>query len=432
MLQIPTIRSHFEDHCNGLICRGIRDGKENLILVLELDDERKVIARKLNNLQFEQKKISKAIGEEIRKGKMEQVEGLKKSQEGIKKQVGLESDSLKRVEGRILTVLQDLPNIPSMDVPKGLTSDHNEVLKEEWGSFPKEKREAKAMHAHWDLLERMDLIDFKAGVKITGAGFPVYKGKGAQMVRGMIRYFLEYAGREGYLEVQPPYLVNPDSMFGTGQLPDKDGQMYSLEDGKYFLIPTSEVPLTNIYRDEVILDSQLPIKLCAYSPCFRREAGSWGRHVRGLNRLHQFDKVEIVQIVHPDHSWEALEDMASHVEGLLKSLELPFRKLNLCCGDLGFAACKTLDFESYAAGQKSWLEVSSVSNFGSFQTHRMKTRFKSGDATRGYPHSLNASALAIPRILATILENFFDGSSIKIPQVLHPYVGFESIEVPGA
>ena len=317
-----------------------------------------------------------------------------------------------------------MPNIPSVKVPKGKTPEDNENVFQE-GEIPVLYDGAKP---HWELTTKYDLIDFELGVKLTGAGFPVYKGKGARLQRALINFFLDRATAAGYLEIQPPILVNEASGYATGQLPDKEGQMYHATIDNLYLIPTAEVPITNIYRDVILKADQLPVKNCGYTPCFRREAGSYGAHVRGLNRLHQFDKVEIVQIAHPDKSYEVLEEMRNYVAGLLRELELPFRTLKLCGGDMSFASALTYDFETYSTAQQKWLEVSSVSNFETFQSNRLKLRFKDGDAKPVLAHTLNGSALALPRIVATMLENNQTAEGIRIPKVLVPYCGFDMIK----
>ena len=337
------------------------------------------------------------------------------------------SAELDRRLGELESALQDelvkLPNLPSEKVPKGRTPEDNEVVHQE-GEIPVLPAGAKP---HWELAAQYDIIDFELGVKLTGAGFPVYKGKGARMQRALINYFLDKATEAGYKEMQPPILVNKDSGFGTGQLPDKDAQMYHVGLDEFYLIPTAEVPVTNIYRDVIVKTEELPIRMCAYTPCFRREAGSYGKDVRGLNRLHQFDKVEIVQIEHPDRSYETLDGMVKHVTGLLRALQLPFRILRLCGGDMSFASALTYDFEVYSAAQQKWLEVSSVSNFETFQANRMKLRFRSGSDKPQIAHTLNGSALALPRILAALLENNQTPDGVVIPDALRAYTGFDRI-----
>ena len=328
-----------------------------------------------------------------------------------------------QAEEELKALLYTLPNVPHAAVPEGKSAEDNEIVLSH-GEIPT-LPEGKL--PHWDLIKKYDIIDFDLGVKIAGAGFPVYKGKGARLQRGLINFFLDQALAAGYMEVQPPILVNEDSGYGTGQLPDKEGQMYYATEDKLYLIPTAEVPITNLYRDVLVNVSDLPIKNVGYTPCFRREAGSWGAHVRGLNRLHQFDKVEIVQITHPDHSYEALEQMSSYVQGLLQQLELPYRVLRLCGGDMGFTSAMTYDMEVYSAAQERWLEVSSVSNFETYQANRLKLRFKGEDKKSLLAHTLNGSALALPRIVASILENNQGPDGIRMPKVLHSYLGFDRI-----
>lgn len=328
-------------------------------------------------------------------------------------------ESLSEIEKEIQSILVQLPNLPSDRVPPGKTPEDNMIVKE-GGNKP-----SLYAHAvpHWDLAKHYDLIDFESGNKITGSGFPVYKNKGAKFQRALIQYFLDYNITAGYMEYLPPFLVNEDSAFGTGQLPDKEGQMYHAAEDNLFLIPTAEVPVTNIYRDEILKENELPIKMTAYTPCFRREAGSYGKDVRGLNRVHQFDKVEIVQLVHPDNSYETLEEMVLHVEKLLQSLKLPYRILKLCGGDMGFTSALTYDFEVYSAAQDKWLEVSSVSNFETYQTNRMKIRFRDAGGKALLVHSLNGSSLALPRIVACMLENNQTETGIQLPEVLYTYFG---------
>jgi seryl-tRNA synthetase len=335
---------------------------------------------------------------------------------------GLE-ESYKQLEFQLNEALVTIPNVPHASVPAGQTPEENENIYEH-GTIPTLPVDALP---HWDLIKKYDLIDFELGAKITGAGFPVYKGKGARLQRAMISFFLDEAIKAGYQEIMPPLLINADSGFGTGQLPDKEGQMYHATVDDLYLIPTAEVPITNLYRDVIVKEEDLPIKNVGYTPCFRREAGAWGAHVRGLNRLHQFDKVEIVQIAHPDKSYEILEEMVKHVQGLLEKLELPYRILRLCGGDMSFSSALTYDFETYSAAQGRWLEVSSTSNFENFQSNRMKCRFKNKEGKNQLVHTLNGSALALPRILATLLENNQTADGISIPKALVPYCGFERI-----
>lgn len=359
----------------------------------------------------------------MKEGKQAEATAIREKTTLIKGQIKDVEDQHEHVEQQLKALLYTLPNVPQETVPAGKSAEDNEVVKQE-GVIPA-LFEGKL--PHWELIKKYDIIDFDLGVKITGAGFPVYKGKGARLQRALINFFLDQAQAQGYLEVQPPILVNEDSGYGTGQLPDKEGQMYFAQADQLYLIPTAEVPITNLYRDVIVNRSDLPIKNVGYTPCFRREAGSWGAHVRGLNRLHQFDKVEIVQITHPEASYAALEEMSSYVQGLLNKLELPYRVLRLCGGDMGFTSAMTYDMEVYSAAQERWLEVSSVSNFETYQANRLKLRWKEEDKKPQLAHTLNGSALALPRIVAAILENNQTPHGIKMPKVLHSYLGFDSI-----
>jgi seryl-tRNA synthetase len=373
--------------------------------------------------QAEANAIAKKIGELMKSGDKAGAETLKAQTAQLKEAgKGLE-ESYKQLEVQLNDALVTIPNVPHASVPVGQTPEENENIYEH-GTIPTLPVDALP---HWDLIKKYDLIDFELGAKITGAGFPVYKGKGARLQRAMISFFLDEAIKAGYQEIMPPLLINADSGFGTGQLPDKEGQMYHATVDDLYLIPTAEVPITNLYRDVIVKEEDLPIKNVGYTPCFRREAGAWGAHVRGLNRLHQFDKVEIVQIAHPDKSYEILEEMVKHVQGLLEKLELPYRILRLCGGDMSFSSALTYDFETYSAAQGRWLEVSSTSNFENFQSNRMKCRFKNKEGKNQLVHTLNGSALALPRILATLLENNQTADGISIPKALVPYCGFERI-----
>lgn len=368
--------------------------------------------------------ISREVGQLIAKGEKEKAEEKKREVTSLKSKLSYLPDAIKAIEDQLHQLLVTLPNLPSERVAPGKTPNDNVVVRE-GGAKP--VLPANAL-AHWDLARKYNLIDFELGNKITGSGFPVYIDKGARIQRAMIQYFLDYNTRAGFVEYQPPLVVNETSAYGTGQLPDKEGQMYYVGEDKLFLIPTSEVPLTNILRDSILNEKDLPVKMTAYTPCFRREAGSYGKDVRGLNRLHQFDKVEIVQVVRPDKSYEALEEMVNHVESLLLSLDLPYRILRLCGGDMSFASAITYDFEVFSAAQEKWLEVSSVSNFENFQTNRMKIRFKDEHGKIQLLHSLNGSSLALPRILACLLENHQNTDSISLPEVLHSYFGAQSLK----
>jgi seryl-tRNA synthetase len=400
------------------------DAAEIIEKIIALDTSRREIQLKTDSLQSDMNRLSKEIGTLMKEGKKEEAETDRQKTFALKEEIKLLSDKIGPIETELKTEIVRLPNLPHESVPPGHGADDNQIVRS-GGIMPVVSESALP---HWDLIKKYDIIDFELGIKLTGAGFPVYKGKGAKLQRALITYFLDQGEKAGYDEVYPPIMVNEDSGFGTGQLPDKEGQMYHATIDNFYLVPTAEVPVTNIYRDVILTADQLPVKNIAYTPCFRREAGSWGAHVRGLNRLHQFDKVEIVRIAHPDHSYESLEEMVSHVEGLVASLELPYRILRLCGGDMSFTSALTYDFEVWSAAQKRWLEVSSVSNFESFQANRLKCRFKDkGDKQTTLVHTLNGSALALPRIVAAILENNQTETGIKVPKVLVPYTGFEVI-----
>lgn len=391
--------------------------------IIALDDERKLTKNNLDNLLSLKNSTSKEIGILMKDGKKEEADLLKNVITSIKEDADILETKLSKLESQIFDKLVTLPNFPNALVPAGKTPEENEVIFSV-SEFPK-------LHAgavpHWDLAKKYDLIDFELGNKITGAGFPVYKGKGAALQRALISFFLDKAIEAGYNEVQVPHMVNEDSAYATGQLPDKDGQMYHDATDNLYLIPTAEVPITNLYRDEIIDERNLPIKNVGYTPCFRREAGSYGKDVRGLNRLHQFDKVEIVRIEKPENSYAALDEMLKHVEGLLKALELPYRILRLCGGDMSFTSALTYDFEVYSAAQERWLEVSSVSNFETFQANRLKLRTKDAENKKALAHTLNGSALALPRIVASLLENHQTENGIRIPKALVPYTKFELV-----
>ncbi|MBS1598209.1 MAG: serine--tRNA ligase [Bacteroidetes bacterium] len=392
-------------------------------VVLQFDDQRKKLQLESDTTQSKINTISKEIGQLMAKGEKEKAEDKKKEVAVLKSSLQPIADQLQKVESQLNDALVTLPNLPAKSVPPGKTPAENITIRE-GGAKPKLFPGAVP---HWDLAKKYNLIDFELGNKITGSGFPFYINKGAKLQRALIQYFLDYNLAAGYTEYQPPLMVNEATAFGTGQLPDKEGQMYYMNEDKYYMIPTAEVPLTNIYRDEIVKETDLPLKMTGYTPCFRREAGSYGKDVRGLNRLHQFDKVEIVQIVHPDKSYEVIEGMVAHIEKLLQSLELPYRILLLCGGDMSFASALTYDFEVYSAAQEKWLEVSSVSNFETFQTNRMKIRFKDSNNKTQLVHSLNGSSLALPRIVACLLENHQTENSIELPPALHPYFGSPSI-----
>ena len=392
--------------------------------ILDLDSSRRDIQSRTDLMQAEMNRISKEIGSLMKDGKKAEAEAAKEKTYSLKEDIKTLSEKLIPIDNDLKNEIIKLPNLPHESVAPGHGADDN-VKVREGGVLPVISDSALP---HWDLIRKYDIIDFELGIKLTGAGFPVYKGKGAKLQRALISFFLDEGEKAGYLEVMPPIMVNEDSGFGTGQLPDKEGQMYHATLDNFYLIPTAEVPVTNIYRDVILSAEMLPIKNIAYTPCFRREAGSWGAHVRGLNRLHQFDKVEIVRIAHPDYSYVSLEEMVDHVEGLVSKLDLPYRILRLCGGDLSFTSSLTYDFEVWSAAQKRWLEVSSVSNFESFQANRLKCRFKEkGEKHTKLVHTLNGSALALPRIVAAILENNQTPDGIKVPRVLIPYTGFEII-----
>lgn len=423
MLVVKDILDHKEKAITGLKKRNIATAEELIENVISLDTQRKQATTEMERVLAESNKIAKSVGQLMKEGKKEEAEQEKqKAADYRNKSISLK-DELAIVEEKLQTLLYSIPNIPSDTVPAGKTPEDNAVVFSQ-GEIPKLYEGAVP---HWDLLKKYKLVDFEVGVKITGAGFPVFKGKGAQLNRALINFFLAEAAKAGYEEIIPPLMVNEASGYGTGQLPDKEGQMYHVQIDDMYLIPTAEVPITNLYRDEIVSTDSLPIKNVGYTPCFRREAGSYGKDVRGLNRLHQFDKVEIVQIQHPDKSYQTLEEMVEHVKGLVTKLGLPFRILKLCGGDMGFTSALTYDFEVFSAAQQKWLEVSSVSNFETFQANRLKLRFKQGQDKPQLAHTLNGSALALPRILAALLENNQDADGINIPEALHPYLNFKKI-----
>lgn len=423
MLQVNYIRDNRDQVLERLAVKNFKQ-PELVDGVIELDDQRRATQTSMDNISAEANAVAKQIGELMRAGKKDEAEAIKAKASTWKEDIKKLSDQLAAVEEELYQKLVLLPNLPHSSVPKGLTPDDNEVVLEH-GAKP--DLPAGAI-PHWELAAKYNLIDFELGVKITGAGFPVYKNKGAKLQRALINYFIDEAEKAGYSEVMVPLMVNEASGFGTGQLPDKEGQMYFVNEDKLYLIPTAEVPITNMYRDVILKGEDLPVKNCGHTPCFRREAGSYGAHVRGLNRLHQFDKVEIVQVAHPDNSYEVLEQMSQHVQGLLQKLGLPYRVLRLCGGDMGFASALTYDMETWSAAQQRWLEVSSVSNFETFQSNRLKLRFRNAEGKTQLAHTLNGSALALPRIVATLLENNQTEKGIKIPEVLVPYTGFEWID----
>ena len=423
MLQISYIRENKEKVIEALKKRGFKE-MEKIEELLLLDESKRSIQSQSDIVASQANAAAKQVGELMRSGKREEAEVIKTSSSDYKEQIKAFAEEITKLDLQIHEILVVIPNTPHESVPAGLTADDNEIVFQ-YGEDPDLSQEALP---HWELTSKYDIIDFELGTKIAGAGFPVYKGKGAKLQRALINFFLDEAEKAGYVEVQPPVVINEASGFGTGQLPDKEGQMYFIGQDNLFLIPTAEVPVTNIYRDTIVKEADFPIKHCAYTPCFRREAGSYGSHVRGLNRLHQFDKVELVQITHPDQSYQTLEGMSSYVQSLLKKLGLKYRVLRLCGGDMGFTSALTYDMEVWSAAQKRWLEVSSVSNFETFQSNRLKVRFKDESGKMKLAHTLNGSALALPRIVAAILENFQTEQGVRIPEALQAYTRFEFID----
>lgn len=423
MLQVAFIRNN-----PGLVKErlGIRNFKEVELVdsIISLDDERKKLQFEFDETQAKINSASKEIGRLMAKGEKDAAEKSKQNVATLKSSLQPINTKLAEIEKKLHDEIIKLPNLPHTSVPAGKTPEENVVVRE-GGNKP---QLFSAAVPHWDLAKKYDLINFELGNKLTGSGFPVYKNKGAKLQRALIQYFLDYNTAAGYTEYLPPFMVNEATAYGTGQLPDKEGQMYFMPADEYYMIPTAEVPVTNIYRDEIVKEIDLPIKMTAYTPCFRREAGSYGKDVRGLNRVHQFDKVEIIQLVHPEKSYDVLEEMVAHVEKLLQSLQLPYRILKLCGGDMGFTSALTYDFEVYSAAQQKWLEVSSVSNFETFQTNRMKIRFKDEKGKMQLLHSLNGSSLALPRIVAALLENNQTENNITLPRVLHSYFGSDTIQ----
>ena len=423
MLQVSVLRQKKEWVKERLSLRNFRQ-PELVDEVIALDDERKKLQAEFDSIQAKINTSSKEIGKLMGAGKKDEAEQLKASVTEWKRALDPIKQSTASVERKLQETIIALPNLPSELVPKGSSPEDNEVVRE-GGKKPALGQDALP---HWELAKKYGLIDFELGTKITGSGFPVYTGAGAKLQRSLIQYFLDYNTASGYHECLPPFMVNADSAFATGQLPDKEGQMYFVNDDTFYLIPTAEVPVTNIYRDVILRYDELPIKLTAYTPCFRREAGSYGKDVRGLNRLHQFDKVEVVQLVHAEKSYDTLDEMVTHVETLVQSLELPYRILRLCGGDIGFTSALTYDFEVFSAAQKRWLEVSSVSNFENYQTNRLKCRYKDEAGKMQLAHSLNGSSLALPRIVACLLENNQGDDGISLPPVLHKYFGKKVID----
>ena len=423
MLQISYIRENKDLVINGLKKRNFKE-LELVEEAIALDEQRRLIQTKLDNALAESNKLSKEIGTLMKEGKRQEAEVAKAQTADLKEQIKQYSASLEETVNSLNDILYRIPNIPNAIVPEGKTAEDNLTVFQA-GEIP---HLFEGALPHWELAKKYNIIDFELGVKLTGAGFPVYKDKGAKLQRALISYFLDKNTEAGYLEYQVPHMVNQDSGYGTGQLPDKEGQMYHVQIDNLYLIPTAEVPVTNIFRDVILAESDLPIRCTAYTPCFRREAGSYGAHVRGLNRLHQFDKVEIVRIEHPDRSYAALDQMVEHVKGILNELKLPYRILRLCGGDLGFTSAITYDFEVYSTAQEKWLEISSVSNFETFQANRLKLRFRNSEGKPQLAHTLNGSSLALPRVLAGILENYQTPEGIVIPEVLRKYTGFDIIK----
>lgn len=422
MLQIAYIRENQEQVVKALAKRNL-DAAEMIQKVIDLDEQRRATQVELDNILAESNKLSKEIGDLMRNGEKSKAEILKEKTAKLKDKTADLKERLNTFTDELTNQLYQIPNTPAAIVPEGKTPEDNVTVFEQ-GEIPVL---AEGSLPHWELAKKYDIIDFELGAKITGAGFPVYKGKGAKLQRALISYFLDKNTNAGYNEVQVPHLINEASGYGTGQLPDKEGQMYHAVADDLYLIPTAEVPVTNLYRDVILNESELPICNTAYTPCFRREAGSYGAHVRGLNRLHQFDKVEIVRIEHPEKSYEALDGMVEHVKEILNELKLPYRILRLCGGDMGFTSSLTYDFEVFSTAQDRWLEISSVSNFETFQANRLKLRFKGKDGKTQLAHTLNGSSLALPRVLAGILENYQTPEGIVIPDVLKPYCGFDII-----
>ena len=423
MLTLKQIREDSQRAIERLAVKGI-DATETIAKIIELDDRRKSIQAELDQQLARQNSIAKQIGQLMAQGKKEEATAAKESVAELKESSKKLDEQLHATLDEMNAAIVTLPNFPADIVPHGKTAADNLVVKlsDNYTKLPENPL------PHWELARKYDIIDFELGVKLTGAGFPVYKGKGARLQRALINYFLDFNTAAGFREIQPPVMANEASGFGTGQLPDKEGQMYHATVDNFYLVPTAEVPVTNIYRDMILDESELPVKMTAYTPCFRREAGSYGKDVRGLNRLHQFDKVELVQLSLPEKSYEALDGMVAHVEKLVQSLELPYRILRLCGGDMSFTSALTYDFEVYSEAQKRWLEVSSVSNFESFQANRLKLRYRTQDKKTQLLHTLNGSSLALPRIVAALLEDFQTPEGIRIPKVLVPYTGFDMIK----
>ena len=423
MLTLQLINQDPEDVIRRLAIKQF-DGREPIMRIVELDKQRRALQKQRDDNAAVLNKMAAQIGALMKQGNRDEAENVKAQVAGLKTANKEIDDNLTAAQNEITDILLSIPNVPYSGVPEGKTAEDN-VVEKTGGKMPELGEDALP---HWDLAKKYNLIDFDLGVKITGAGFPVYVGKGARLQRALIQFFLDEAGKAGYLEIEPPLVVNEASGLGTGQLPDKEGQMYHCQVDNFYLIPTAEVPVTNIYRDVILKESDFPLKNCAYSACFRREAGSYGKDVRGLNRLHQFDKIEIVVIEHPDRSYETLEKMTNYAKGLLTKLGLPFRVLRLCGGDISFTSALTYDLEVYSKAQQKWLEVSSVSNFESYQANRLKLRYKDSTGKTRLAHTLNGSALALPRVLAAILENYQTDKGIIVPEVLRPYTHFDIID----
>ena len=422
MITLPRLRNNPQEAIARLAIRGI-DAKLMIEEVLKLDEEIRSLKSEMESLKAESNAKAASVGKLMKEGNIDEANKIKETAAQSKNTIKSMEEKLAELDASLFDKLVVIPNPPDVSVPTGKNSDDNKI-EAVFGTMPQLH---EGSLPHWDLAKKYDLIDFDLGVKITGAGFPVYKGKGAILQRALIQFFLNEAGRAGYTEIQPPLMVNAQSGYGTGQLPDKEGQMYYVNEDDLYLIPTAEVPITNIFRDEMIKSEQFPIKYCGYTPCFRREAGSYGAHVRGLNRLHQFDKVEIVQLVHPEKSYETLANMSEYVQSLLSKLGLHYRVLLLCGGDMGFTSAKTYDMEVWSPAQQMWLECSSVSNFETYQSNRLGCRFKDENGKSQLPHTLNGSALALPRIVAALLETYQSSEGIVVPEVLRPYTGFDII-----
>lgn len=423
MLTLNVLRGESDRVIERLKIKGV-DATETVAKIAELDDLRKSLQQRADAAGAELNNIAKEVGRLFKEGKTEEANKAKERTAGLKEEARKLDDELRQAQSALDALIVTLPNLPADDVPVGMTAEDNVVVRQGGAqvTLPEDAL------PHWELASKYDIIDFELGNKLTGAGFPVYKGLGARLQRALIAFFLDRNTSAGYMEVLPPIMVNEASGFGTGQLPDKEGQMYHATQDNFYMIPTAEVPVTNIYRDVIVAEKDLPVKMTAYTPCFRREAGSYGKDVRGLNRLHQFDKVEIVRIEKPENSWAALDEMVMHVESIVKDLELPYRILRLCGGDMSFTSAMTYDFEVYSSAQGRWLEVSSVSNFESFQANRLKLRYRGEDKKIRLAHTLNGSSLALPRIVAALLENYQTEDGIRIPDALIPYTGFDIIK----